>query len=336
MNHSSRPTASSDCWPGRIAIEVNGLPTSADVDIDGILLVDKPEGISSAKALARARQLLGRPKAGHLGTLDPMATGLLPLCIGAGTKIARYLSGDDKAYHGSIRLGLRTDTLDITGRTLDSTTAPDPNELDHPELARRFTGKFEQVPPVFSAIKEGGVPLYKLARRGRTEEPEARSVTIHSLRFWAAGPGLLGFEMDCSKGTYVRSLARALGEQIGCGAALAELRRTRFGPFSVAESVSLDDMERGLPEALAPALVPLLAALRDRAGMATVPVSEELALALRQGRQEPMAALEFPAGTGERACLVLDEQPVAVVHQSGQSWQLERVFAAQQRPTPGP
>ena len=130
MNHSSRPTASSDCWPGRIAIEVNGLPTSADVDIDGILLVDKPEGISSAKALARARQLLGRPKAGHLGTLDPMATGVLPLVVGRATRLASLLSAGPKVYDGIIRLGVVTDTYDLTG-----TKSPEPSEGESRPLA---------------------------------------------------------------------------------------------------------------------------------------------------------------------------------------------------------
>ncbi len=301
------------------------------LDIDGILLVDKPEGISSARALALVRHALGRPKAGHLGTLDPLASGLLPLCVGQGTKIARYLADNDKAYSGLIRLGLRTDTLDVTGKTVDRAEAPEPGCLDLEGLARSFTGSFEQRPPVFSAIKRGGVPLYKLARRGLALEPGPRPVTISVLRLWAAGPGLLGFEVDCSKGTYVRSLARDIGEEIGCGGALEQLRRTRFGRFSLEDAVTVDEIGGGGPEVVERALVPLLTVLGGAAGMAMLAVGAAGAAALRQGRQEALCNLEAPGAPGDTACVVVEGQAAAIVREHEGAWRLERVFVADRR-----
>lgn len=296
------------------------------LDIDGILLIDKPEGISSAKAVAYVKRALGNPKTGHLGTLDPLASGLLPLCIGEGTKIARYLAEAGKSYSGLIQLGLKTDTLDVTGKTIARVDPPKLSSSETDGLARKFTGRLSQRPPRFSAIKKGGVPMYKLARRGEAPEPEPRQVTISVLSLWTAGPGLLGFEMDCSKGTYVRSLARDLGQEIGCGAALAELRRTRFGRFSLENAVSLDALGSGDPTPVQRALVPLLEALEGEAGMALLPLESGDAAALRQGRQEALGLLEAPGHPDARACLVLDGRAAAIVREHGGTWQLERVF----------
>jgi tRNA pseudouridine55 synthase len=292
--------------------------------IDGILLVDKPSGISSARAVAVAKRALGGPKVGHLGTLDPLASGLLPLCIGQGTKVAPYLNVADKAYRGVIRLGIVTDTLDVTGEIVSTADAPDPAALDLAALGAAFTGPLEQVPPAFSAIKRGGVRMYELARRGEAPVLEPRAVVIHRLVLHALGADRLAIELDCSKGTYVRSLARDLGERIGCGATLEELVRTRFGPFDLEAAVSLADLEHGGVAQGRSAVLPLDVAL---AHLRAIDVDLATASRLRDGQQHALEELDRPAGAGEKARVRAPETGlVAVVVESGGRWRLDRVF----------
>jgi len=300
------------------------MPNADVMTTDGILLVDKPRGISSARAVAAAKRALGGPKIGHLGTLDPLASGLLPLCVGQGTKVAPYLNVADKAYRGVVRLGVVTDTLDVTGEVLSEAVAPDPATLDLAALAEAFTGAIEQVPPAFSAIKRGGVRMYELARRGEAPALEPRAVVIRRLHLCRLGPDRLAIELDCSKGTYVRSLARDLGERIGCGATLEELVRTRFGPFDLGAALALADLETGGPDRARSALVPIDAAL---AHLRPIDVDRVTAIRLRDGQQQVLERLDRPKGSGEKARVRAPETGlVAVVVEAGGRWRLDRVF----------
>ena len=209
--------------------------------LDGILIIDKPGGITSHDVVQRARKLLKTSKVGHLGTLDPMATGVLLLCIGKATRIGRFLSTSPKEYIGQIRFGFATTTYDREGEP----TGPE-QPLKHGrqeiELAvSRLIGAFDQKPPVISAKKMGGVPSYKLARRGLALEPIAVPVEVSEFEITSFAPPLAGFRVICSAGTYVRSLAHDLGRQLGCGAHLDSLRRIRSGDFGIDRAVSLGE-----------------------------------------------------------------------------------------------
>ncbi len=224
--------------------------------MNGILLVDKPAGITSAEVVRRVKRQVA-VKVGHLGTLDPFATGVLPLCLGEATKIAQFLNTADKRYEGRIRLGAATDTGDPTGSIVQTAAVPALTETAVAAVAQRFAGDYAQVPPMYSALKHQGVPLYKLARRGIAVERSGRTVRIHELRLLVDGPEHLRFDVSCSKGTYVRVLAEDIGVALGTVAHLEVLRRTRFGDFDVARAVQLDaatviegGMLIAIPEAL--------------------------------------------------------------------------------------
>jgi tRNA pseudouridine55 synthase len=289
----------------------------------GILLLDKPVGISSARAVAVVKRALGGAKVGHLGTLDPFASGLLPLCIAEGTKVAQYLNLADKRYSGVIRLGVETDTLDRTGETIATCDAPDPGKLDLDDLATSFTGDQDQVPPAFSAIKQDGVRMYKLARAGKAPKLEARRVRVHSLALEALGDDRLALTAHCSKGTYIRSLARDIGRRIGCGGSLDQLERTGFGTFELAQAVSLDDVGQG-PEGINSAIIPLTEAL---AQLRQLTPGDSVSTGLRAGQQRWLSDLEPPRDS-ESLARVIDEcgRLVAVVRADGGRWALDRVF----------
>ena len=226
--------------------------------LDGILIIDKPGGVTSHDVVQRARKLLKTSKVGHLGTLDPMATGVLLLCIGKATRIGRFLSTSPKEYIGQIRFGFATTTYDREG---EPTGPEQPLKHGRQEIGfamSRLTGAFDQKPPVISAKKMGGVPSYKLARRGLALEPIAVPVEVSEFEITSFAPPLAGFRVICSAGTYVRSLAHDLGRQLGCGAHLDSLRRVRSGDFGIDRAVSLeaataadivplDDLLPGLP-----------------------------------------------------------------------------------------
>jgi len=215
--------------------------------VDGVLLLDKPAGVSSNTALQEARRLLGAAKAGHAGTLDPLASGLLPLLFGEATRFARFGLDADKTYQASVRLGVRTATGDAEGEVLER----QPVEVDDARLTAalaRFRGQIRQVPPMYSALKRDGRPLYELARAGRTVEREARAVTIHELVLEAREGDLLRLMVRCSKGTYVRQLAEDLGLALGTVAHLEALRRTAAGRYTLAQAVDLERF-RALDEA---------------------------------------------------------------------------------------
>lgn len=216
-------------------------------DVSGILILDKPRGMSSNQALQKVRWLLNAEKAGHTGSLDPLATGVLPLCFGEATKFSQYLLDADKGYETVAQLGVTTTTGDAEGEVLerrDVTVGRDELEA----ALGRFRGEIQQVPPMYSALKKDGQPLYKLARAGEVVEREARSVTIARLELLAFDSTKATLSVSCSKGTYIRTLVEDLGQVLGCGGHVAELRRTQAGPFNLSQAISLEELEKAHAE----------------------------------------------------------------------------------------
>lgn len=210
--------------------------------VDGVLLLDKASGMTSNDALQKARRLFSAAKGGHTGTLDPMATGLLPLCFGEATKFSADLLDADKTYEADVKLGITTDTGDAEGQVLTN-AAVTTSIADVERLLPRFTGPIKQVPPMHSALKRDGRPLYELARQGIEVEREARDVTIHALDMLGLEGDVLRLRVSCSKGTYIRVLAADIGQVLGCGAHLTALRRTRVGDLVLERSVTLSQLE---------------------------------------------------------------------------------------------
>jgi tRNA pseudouridine55 synthase len=221
-------------------------PRTRSVRLDGVVLLDKPSGISSNAALQRVRRALGAAKAGHAGTLDPLASGLLPLLLGEATKLAGALLDAEKRYEATVTLGTTTTTGDAEGAVLERRpVAVTQRDLDL--AAARFQGEVEQVPPMHSALKHRGRPLYDYARRGVSVARAPRRVTIHALTLELATASTVRLRLRCSKGTYVRTLAEDLGAVLGCGAHLSALRRTGVGPFGLGDAIALDALESAPP-----------------------------------------------------------------------------------------
>jgi tRNA pseudouridine55 synthase len=209
--------------------------------VDGVLLLDKPIGLTSNDALQKARRLFSAAKGGHTGTLDPLATGLLPLCFGEATKFSADLLDADKTYEAVLKLGVTTDSGDVDGKII--ATAPVVvSESDVARVLPQFTGDLQQIPPMHSALKRDGRPLYELARQGIEVERAPRAITIYSLEYLAFAGDSLTLRVACSKGTYIRVLAADIGNALGCGAHLAALRRTVVGDLDLANAVTLDDL----------------------------------------------------------------------------------------------
>ena len=255
-------------------------------NLSGILLLDKPLGLSSNKALQKARHLFEAAKAGHTGSLDPLATGLLPVCFGEATKIAGHLLGARKAYLAECRLGVTTNTDDAEGEILKSLPVPalDAGVIDAALCTLR--GSITQVPPAYSAIKQGGVALYKRARRGEEVQVPPRQVEVQRLDLLGCEGDRLHLHVECGAGTYVRSLARDLGERLGCGAHLTALRRLWVEPFTQPAMYALQTLERIKADGGIDALDRLLLPLES--GLAALPalrVSTEQAQQLQQGKR---------------------------------------------------
>ncbi|MCC4114696.1 tRNA pseudouridine(55) synthase TruB [Aromatoleum toluclasticum] len=249
--------------------------------LDGVLLLDKPQGITSNAALQTARRLLNAAKAGHTGTLDPMATGLLPLTFGEATKFSQMLLDADKEYEATVRLGIETDTGDAEGRPIAEAPVS-VSEDDVRTALVRFTGEIDQVPPMYSALKRDGKPLYEYARAGIEVELAPRRVTIHALELLEFGGETFRIRVACSKGTYIRTLAIDLGRILGCGAHLSALRRTRIGPFAVGSgAVTLAGLEAASAEEREGLLAPADALV---AHLPEVALSAAQAAGLLQGR----------------------------------------------------
>lgn len=210
--------------------------------LDGILLIDKPKGLSSNQALQRAKRVMRACKAGHTGSLDPIATGLLPLCFGEATKISQFMLDADKQYWVRIKLGEETKTYDAEGEVV-ATRPVEVNRQQIDKALKGFVGEITQLPPMYSAIKQGGQALYKLAREGIEVERKPRQVTVHHIKLLDFYGEYLELDILCSKGTYIRSIAHDLGQVLGCGAHVVELRRLGVGDFKIDEAVTLEQIE---------------------------------------------------------------------------------------------
>ena len=211
--------------------------------VNGILLLDKPRGFSSNQALQKARRMLRADKGGHTGSLDPLATGMLPLCFGEATKVAGHLLGSRKAYEAEIRLGVTTTTADAEGEVTGRADVPQLDDAAVADLLGPLVGRIMQRPPAYSALKRDGVPLYRLARRGVEVVTEARPVEVMELVLLARSPETLRIRVVCGTGTYIRSLAVSIGEGAGCGAHLSALRRLWVEPFEGASMVTLEQLQ---------------------------------------------------------------------------------------------
>ncbi|PID73947.1 MAG: tRNA pseudouridine(55) synthase TruB [Desulfobacterales bacterium] len=230
--------------------------------VNGILLLDKPEGMPSAALVSRIKRLAGGKKTGHAGTLDPFASGLMIILTGQATRLSRFFLHGGKTYDGVIRLGVETDTLDGTGTETARHPVPEVTTADLADLCREFTGEIRQQPPAYSALKQDGVPLYRLARRGKPVFKPPRTVRIHHLSVTRAAPPDVHIRVTCSGGTYIRTLAADMGRRLGCGAHLGALRRTASGPFHIADAATLEKItEMAEARLLEQALRPMTDAL---------------------------------------------------------------------------
>jgi tRNA pseudouridine55 synthase len=307
---------------------VRGAKTVAQLDLaecregvalDGVLVINKPAGWTSHDVVAKARKLLGISKVGHTGTLDPAATGVLVLCLGKATRIAEYLVNTDKAYRAVLRLGVATDTQDATGNVVGRAEGMLPDEAAIVTVMAGFVGRLQQVPPMYSAVKVKGVPLYKSARAGRTVPRSPREFTVRSLEILSVTPTPsdaagsrpppatmdVTFDVVCSKGTYVRTLCADIGEALGVGGHLAGLERRRVGRFSIDDAVSLDELaELAKREAVESRLYSTAMALTD---LPALVIDEVASRNIRHGVAVPATRVVQAEGVwaaGDSVCLL--------------------------------
>jgi tRNA pseudouridine55 synthase len=271
--------------------------------VDGVLLLDKPLGLTSNDALQKARRLFSAAKGGHTGTLDPLATGLLPLCFGEATKFSADLLDADKTYEAVVRLGVCTDTGDAEG-TVIATAAVDVSKDDIFRVLRQFAGASRQIPPMHSALKRNGRPLYELARQGIEVERESRMVTIHAIDCLSFGGDSLTLRIACSKGTYIRVLAADIGRALGCGAHLAGLRRTRVGDLDLGAAVTLAHLESLDEAGRASCLQPVDALLRS---LPSATLEGKAAERFRHGNP-----VDLPAGLSGKVRIYVDGTLIGV------------------------
>jgi tRNA pseudouridine55 synthase len=300
-----------------------------ELPLSGILNIDKPPGITSHDVVDAVRRVAGQRKVGHAGTLDPMATGVLLVCLGKATRVAEYLMAGRKRYRASIILGSTTTTYDADGEFTDTDGRTDftPEEIE--AALAGFAGRIEQVPPIYSALKRDGQPLHRLARQGKTVELEPRPVEIDEIRILDWDPPSLIIEVDCSPGTYIRSLAHDLGQRLGSGAHLAGLVRLASGRFDLEEAVSLDRLEEAFQHGQEGAyLLPLDEALLD---WPAVVVDAHDAGRVVQG--QPVPGQAPPEGEDGMLCRAYshDGQFLAIVVFDSESgrWRPKKVFASQ-------
>jgi tRNA pseudouridine55 synthase len=299
---------------------------------DGIILIDKEEGKTSFGVVKAIRRLLKVKKVGHAGTLDPFATGLLIVLLGQGTKLSNYLMAGDKAYQATMRLGVETDTQDLTGRVVKRCLVPQFEPEFIKKVALRFVGEIEQVPPLFSAVNYRGKRAYELARKGIKMDLQKRRVKVHSLAITSIDLPDVTMKVACSRGTYVRSLAADLGKELGPGAHLKSLRRLCSGPFSVKDTQSLENVEHLSRDRLVPQrIIPLREALPD---MKEAEVDGGMAQRIRNGHQpgcEEVAMVDLPRSFEGYMKLIDGEGLVAIakVHhllENKASLKIMRVF----------
>ncbi len=249
---------------------------------EGVLVIDKPHGITSFDVVRRVRKAVKLSRVGHVGTLDPIATGILPVCLNRATKIVPFLVKGEKRYQAALKLGIETDTQDCTGKVVCQRQVPVLEELYVREVLQGFTGTSEQIPPMYSAVKVNGIPLYRLARKGLAVPRGPREVTIYRLDVVMVRLPYVSFEVTCSAGTYIRTLCADIGEALGCGAHLVELRRTGSGQFSIEDCLSLEDvMILSKVGTLEDRIIPLGEALR---GFPKIVVGDATCESIRQGR----------------------------------------------------
>ncbi|MCH9698983.1 MAG: tRNA pseudouridine(55) synthase TruB [Gammaproteobacteria bacterium] len=262
-------------------------PKSVPADLDsrlqqGLFLLDKSSGMSSNMALQKVKRLLGVKKAGHTGSLDPLASGLLPICIGRATRLSSYLLNDDKRYVVAIKLGVRTETGDAEGAVISEQAVSAFNSEILGKVLASFIGEIQQVPPMYSALKHNGKRLYELARQGIVVERKARQITVHQITLLGYDKDLLTLDVTCTKGTYIRTLAEDIGEKLGCGAHVNSLRRTEVGDLSLNSAWTLEQLAALETNALRRQCV--LGADKMLAGWASVQLTEELAFYFCRGQ----------------------------------------------------
>ena len=260
--------------------------------MNGVLIIDKPPGWTSHDVVARVRNVLKVKKAGHGGTLDPLATGVLPIYLNEGTKLVPFNQEGTKDYRATMKLGQETDTLDAMGKVVGEERRVSCTREEIEESLEQFRGPIRQIPPLFSAIKQEGLPLYKWARAGQIPMLREREAMIHTLTLKEVSLPLITLEVTCGRGTYIRSLCADLGRALGCGAHVVELRRYRSGKFSLAQALSVEDLPRlAEQDMIKERILPLKEAV-DLAGFITV--EERTAAMIRQGR--PLRPSDLPDG----------------------------------------
>ncbi len=273
--------------------------------MEGVVNINKPSGMTSHDVVQHVRRILGEKRIGHTGTLDPLATGVLVLCIGQATRIAQYLEAGEKEYEAVMRLGITTDTLDAEGRILETRSSPVPEQDVIVSLMQRFMGTIMQRPPAFSAVKIAGIPSYKLAREGKAEPNKPRPVTINALELTAYDYPFMSIRVRCSKGVYIRSLCADMGDALGTGAHVAKLQRTRSGQFSIKNAVApckLADMIAG--GTVEQAITTIDDALSH---VPPIPLAEAEAARVTHGNK---VSCPFEPGAGERNGLVRLHDPL--------------------------
>lgn len=233
--------------PSSVSVEAARTGSAKNL-VSGILNIDKPSGITSHDVVARIRRSVRQRRVGHAGTLDPLATGVLVICLGMATRLAEYLTRHDKSYRATVHLGISTDTYDADGKPTSTHDGPLPDEAAVRAALPGFHGTIQQIPPIYSAIKLGGQPLHRRVRRGESVVPSPRQVVLQRITLVDWAPPTFSLEVNCSAGTYIRSLAHDLGAALGCGAHLSGLSRLRSGRFSLDEALPLLEFERGVAE----------------------------------------------------------------------------------------
>ncbi len=285
--------------------------------VNGIVVADKPAGITSYDVVRGFKKMMPGIKIGYLGTLDPLATGVLPILLGEGTKLAPFLEEGTKVYEATLHLGVTTDTQDKEGKILQSVAMSDydlsPQKVK--KVIQRFRGKVMQLPPMYSALKHRGERLYKLARRGEAVERVPREVEIYELQITDLDPPEMSLHIECSKGTYVRTVAHDIGEALGCGAHLTGLRRTRSGPFDIEKALSLGDITVLLSKGkLRERILPLAEAVGF---LPAVEVGEDKALQISNGQTVILEDLSQRSEEDERVVRVLTQQGGGLVAVGG-------------------
>lgn len=262
-------------------------------NVHGILLLDKRLGVSSNRALQEVRRLFNANKAGHTGSLDPLATGLLPLCFGEATKVSAMMLDDNKRYQVVVKLGVMTDTGDSEGKIIQQKPVPELSQQKIEDCIRSFVGEIDQVPPMYSALKHNGRKLYELAREGKVIERKARRITIFELDLLATTVDTLTLDVSCSKGTYIRSLAEDIGHKLECGGTVIELRRIQSGMFNIEDALTIEQLQSMNQEQLS---AELLAVDKPLVHVPIIELSMIQAELIKHGQQVSLDKIETAQG----------------------------------------